>query len=224
MKFSLVPGICGLALASMVAVGGHHWWDVHQQVAAWHASHDTPSFRGQPSSGGSLADSPDSSNPAAREFLQELRSLRQENQNLRDEMAETNRKLGAARQGGRETPPSPVPSAVRETPKAVASTLNPPNTSSAPAKEFFQGMLDELRALKQENKDLRDQVAETNRDLMEVQFRLDTHSQEFRPLKLKNDDSIGDPTADRPIATQPRDAESGVLPPRAIVPGLELPQ
>jgi len=220
MKSSLVPGICGLALAAMVAVGGHHWWDVHQQVAAWHASHDTPAMPGQPSSGRSLAGSSDSSNPAASEFLRELKSLRQENQNLRDEMAETNRKLSTARQGA----PSPVSSPVRETPKAVASAINPPNTSSAPAKEFFQGMLDELRALKQENKDLRDQVAETNRDLMEVQFRLDTHSQEFRPLKLKNDDSIGDPTADRPITTQPRDAESGVLPPRAIVPGLELPQ
>ncbi len=48
--------------------------------------------------------------------------------------------------------------------------------------------------------DLRDQVAETNRDLMELQFRVDSHSREFRPLRS---------VQDSPYANTP-----GVLPPR----------
>ena len=48
--------------------------------------------------------------------------------------------------------------------------------------------------------DLRDQVAETNRDLMELQFRVDSHSREFRPLRS---------VQDSPYANAP-----GVLPPR----------
>ena len=52
--------------------------------------------------------------------------------------------------------------------------------------------------------DLRDQVAETNRDLMELQFRVDSHSREFRPLRSVQDS----PYADSP----------GVLPPREATP------
>lgn len=52
--------------------------------------------------------------------------------------------------------------------------------------------------------DLRDQVAETNRDLMEIQFRVDSHSREFRPLRSVQDS----PYADTP----------GVLPPREVSP------
>lgn len=52
-----------------------------------------------------------------------------------------------------------------------------------------------LAELVEQNKYLRDQVAETNRDMMELQFRVDTHSEQFRPLKISEeityDDSIG---------------------------------
>lgn len=41
-----------------------------------------------------------------------------------------------------------------------------------------------LRELKDENRNLREQVKEANRDLTEMQFRLDTHSKSFRPLNV----------------------------------------
>ncbi|MFD0894109.1 hypothetical protein KBB96_02795 [Luteolibacter ambystomatis] len=218
MKPSLVPGICGLALTAMIAVGGHHWWEVRQQVAAWQAAHGVPAPL--------PSDLPNLTSPELYQRMrQEMDALRKENKDLQAEMQGTTRKLAAA-QGA--PPAAPTPSPPREAAKpAPATAANTPNTNSATAKEFFQGMLDELKALKQENKDLRDQVAETNRDLMEVQFRLDSHSASFRPLKIKNDDSQGDATSYDPILDRPRDPESGssgVLPPRAIVPGLELPQ
>lgn len=52
--------------------------------------------------------------------------------------------------------------------------------------------------------DLRDQVAETNRDLMELQFRVDSHSREFRPL--------------RSVQESPYTNVPGVLPPREVAP------
>ena len=51
----------------------------------------------------------------------------------------------------------------------------------APQQGDLNQVLSELVAL---NRDLRNQVAETNRDLMELQFRVDTHSEQFRPLQV----------------------------------------
>jgi hypothetical protein len=72
------------------------------------------------------------------------------------------------------------------------------------SEKFFEAMLAEMKSLKQQNQDLKDQVAETNRDMMEVQFRLDSYSESFRPLKI----------APEPDTTH--DDGPGVLPPRAI--------
>ena len=61
------------------------------------------------------------------------------------------------------------------------------NANPAPAAQppsHLNQVLAELVAL---NRDLRNQVAETNRDLMELQFRVDTHSEQFRPLNLTED-------------------------------------
>ncbi len=73
--------------------------------------------------------------------------------------------------------------------------------------EFFQELLAEVRALRNENKNLIDQVAETNRDMMKMEFRLDTHSESFRPLPTseERDDRSSFDDDDFP----------GVLPPRA---------
>ena len=43
-----------------------------------------------------------------------------------------------------------------------------------------------LAELVEMNRELRNQVAETNRDLMELQFQVDTHSDQFRPLNVTN--------------------------------------
>jgi len=92
--------------------------------------------------------------------------------------------------------PTPPPA-----PPVVAKTESGPGKSE---REFFSSLVDELKAVRQQNQELRDQVAETNRDLMELQFRVDTHSESFRPLK---------------VTSEPATLQSeigGVLPPKAL--------
>ncbi len=74
--------------------------------------------------------------------------------------------------------------------------------------EFFNELLTEFKQLKDENRDLRDLMGETNRDVMKLAFRVDTHSESFRPL----------PTSEERRDTSFHFAEDplpGVLPPRA---------
>ena len=61
-----------------------------------------------------------------------------------------------------------------------------------------------MASMETQNRDLLDQVAETNRDLMKLEFRVDTHSESFRPLPVSED---------QPFSSL--DEEIGVLPPRA---------
>lgn len=93
--------------------------------------------------------------------------------------------------------PAPAPPA----PPVVAKTEAAPDKSE---REFFSSLVDELKAVRQQNQELRDQVAETNRDLMELQFRVDTHSESFRPLKVTSEPA--------PLQSE----VSGVLPPKAL--------
>ncbi len=74
--------------------------------------------------------------------------------------------------------------------------------------EFFNTLLTELKQIKNENEDLRDLMGETNRDVMKLAFRVDTHSESFRPLPAAEENpntSLALPDDDLP----------GVLPPRA---------
>lgn len=80
---------------------------------------------------------------------------------------------------------------------------------SPASKEFFEELLSEVRALRNENKNLIDQVAETNRDMMKMEFRLDTHSESFRPLPVSEDRD------DRSSIENVYEDLPGVLPPRA---------
>ena len=88
----------------------------------------------------------------------------------------------------------------------LAEHSNP--KESGAREEFFQELLAEVRALRSENKSLKnleDQMAETNRDIMKMGFRLDGYSESFRPL----------PVQDRRDDTSSFDDLPGVLPPRA---------
>ena len=60
-----------------------------------------------------------------------------------------------------------------------------------------------MEALQNQNRDLLDQVAETNRDVMKLEFRVDTHSESFRPMPV-NEERLDTSFEDGP----------GVLPPR----------
>ena len=91
----------------------------------------------------------------------------------------------------------------------VAATYTPEaNVKSHSQEAFFNELLAELKQLKNENRDLRDLMGETNRDIMKLSFRVDTHSESFRPL----------PTSEERQDTSfnfPDNSPPGVLPPRA---------
>ncbi len=102
--------------------------------------------------------------------------------------------------------PEAQPTANTAPPAELAAAETP---ATAPAldshqKEFFQALISRMENLQNQNRDLLDQLAETNRDLMKLQFQVDTHSESFRPMPV---------TEDRPFTSLEK--EIGVLPPRA---------
>lgn len=87
---------------------------------------------------------------------------------------------------------------------ALSANHHPTQAATTAPASGSDRILSELIAM---NRELRNQVAETNRDLMELQFRVDTHSEQFRPLNIteqRMDDPLGAPDYDTSI---------GVLPP-----------
>ncbi len=101
-----------------------------------------------------------------------------------------------------ESPRKPV-----EKPDARAMAAAPvarPAKLDTHEKAFFEALTTKLESLQNQNSDLLDQMAETNRELLQLQFRVDTHSEQFRPLPV-SEDRIDTSFDDSP----------GVLPPRA---------
>lgn len=100
--------------------------------------------------------------------------------------------------------PPPAELATGPAPSSAAAT----NSGTAAEKEFFEGLVAEMKQLRNENRDLLDQLSETNREVMKLEFRVDTHSESFRPLPTSEDrldTTFGGDHEDIP----------GVLPPRA---------
>ena len=123
-----------------------------------------------------------------------------------------------ARHGGPLGAPPHTPDPRRASAAPVATTAAPfiaparsaPTPTATPA-ALAPGWEDRLLQLVEvvervhgDNQDLRDQVREANRDLMELQFRVDAQSEKFRPLRTT-----------QPIAPRatPVDDGPGVLPP-----------
>lgn len=97
-----------------------------------------------------------------------------------------------------EAKPTQAP-AKEEVAQKVAPVVPDPHQ-----KQFFESLVSRMESLQNQNRDLLDQLAETNRDLMKLQFRVDTHSESFRPLPVSED---------KPFTSL--EEEIGVLPPRA---------
>lgn len=76
-------------------------------------------------------------------------------------------------------------------------------------KAFYEALIEKMARVENQNRDLLDQLAETNRDLMKLEFRVDTHSESFRPLPIDQGSSFS--TNNQGI---------GVLPPRTDPSGL----
>jgi hypothetical protein len=97
---------------------------------------------------------------------------------------------------------APQPESVAPAQKVPAPTVAEQFEPSQ--KKFFEALIQKMGAIENQNRDLVDQLAETNRDMMKLEFRVDTHSESFRPL----------PTSEEPEDTTYDDGP-GVLPPRA---------
>lgn len=119
---------------------------------------------------------------------------------------------------GRDAMPTDETTAAPPSGQAATNQLDPPAPAQAmpqplPAEplamqQFYQELIREMQHLRTENRDLLNQVAETNRDLMKLEFRVDTHSEQFRPLPVA-EDKFGT-TFDTGFDDGP-----GLLPPRA---------
>ncbi len=112
---------------------------------------------------------------------------------------------------------APPAAAPRVTPPAAVAPVfaaapahgKTPANATGPQKEFFEALLAEVKSLRTQNLNLVDQMAETNRDLMKLEFRVDTHSESFRPLPTSEE------RPDTTLDTTSYDGGPGVLPPRA---------
>lgn len=99
---------------------------------------------------------------------------------------------------------TPLPQTA-STPPAPAAPPSLP-ASITPRDDFDTTLLRQIENLQIQNRDLIDQLAETNREIMKLEFRVDMHSSQFRPLPI---------TEERQDALY--DDANGVLPPRPLI-------
>jgi chromosome segregation ATPase len=95
-------------------------------------------------------------------------------------------------QGGAERTSGIIPTALGCGPALHSQSERREEATTLHALEEILARLQELKSENQNlhgvNENLQDQLAETNRDLSELQFRVDTHSESFRPLRTSPND------------------------------------
>jgi hypothetical protein len=101
-------------------------------------------------------------------------------------------------------PAAPEPTAKPATPVETQPVRTAAAAPPAEQQKFYDALISRMESLQHQNRDLLDQLAETNRDLMKLEFRVDSHSASFRPLPVSED---------QPFTSL--DSDIGVLPPRA---------
>lgn len=92
-------------------------------------------------------------------------------------------------------------------PRVLAQSIKTPEpapTTDATQKKFYEALISKMESLQNQNRDLLNQLAETNRDMMNLNFRVDTFSDSFRPMPVSED---------RPDTSS--EDGPGILPPRA---------
>lgn len=100
-------------------------------------------------------------------------------------------------------PPVQLP-AIAKSPKTPETPARATPAAVPHQKDFYEALIQKMASVETQNRDLLDQLAETNRDLMKLEFRVDTHSESFRPLPVSEE---------QPFTSLSEDP--GVLPPRA---------
>jgi hypothetical protein len=85
-------------------------------------------------------------------------------------------------------------------PQPPPATAQPPGPASD-TDSRVEKLLTLLESTVEQNQELRDRIGETNRDLLELRFQVDSYDGQFRPLKVEEEPTFYD------------DGSGGVLPP-----------
>lgn len=112
-----------------------------------------------------------------------------------------------------------TPRAVTVSPSPSAPTPILPPPKSVADTTALQELRQRIMQLESSNRQLQQQLAETNRDLLTLQFRVDTHSESFRPLPVAETSPIPAALPVDPAELQGMDnsdEEPALLPTRAI--------
>jgi hypothetical protein len=171
MKSSLVPIACGTALALMAGAAGAHWISVREMAAFARLMPQGPAAPANPARPADNLPKPPLQPLPDDGLAKEAKSL-----------------LAAAR---RE---QPAPAANSKPAAAASRALAGGGGTEERLLRLFEDML-------QQNQELRDRVADTNRDMMELRFQVDSYHGQFRPLKVEEEPVYFD------------DGSGGVLPP-----------
>lgn len=121
-----------------------------------------------------------------------IAELRRQNSSMQQNLSSTQKNLRSLRSANNPQP----------------QTQEYPLIASDAESAELQKILRELVAI---NTDLRKQIAETNRDVMDLRFQVDTHSEQFRPLNTVEEQPV------RALDAQ-YDTSIGVLPPLDLPP------
>lgn len=113
-------------------------------------------------------------------------------------------------------PSTSAPAAVEKAPAAPVLAARMPLVAPPLAaatdtaqQKFYESLVTRMENLQSQNRDLLNQVAETNRDMMNLNFRVDTFSDSFRPMP------VGEAPVEVTFADSGNFDGPGVLPPRA---------
>lgn len=119
--------------------------------------------------------------------------------------------LAPARAPSFKTAPLPDEGLAREAKDFLAQARKSGEAPSRPAAQpvaaasdtdsRVEKLLTLLESTVEQNQELRDRIGETNRDLLELRFQVDSYDGQFRPLKVEEEPAIYD------------DGSAGVLPP-----------
>jgi hypothetical protein len=184
MKSSLIPIACGTALALMSGAAATHWCAVRDMVALAHQMPSGPRYDAPPPY---PAPSPLPDDRVAREAKDLLAEARGTKNSPTARAGTQPFYMGDV--GRSEAEPAPRPS------RPAASS------SSDPTEARIEKLLTALEGAVEQNQELRDRLADTNRDVMELRFQVDSYHGQFRPLKVEEEPTYYD------------DASGGVLPP-----------
>lgn len=182
MKSSLIPIACGTALALMTGAAATHWCSVRDMVALAKQLPSGPRFERAISTPATAPVTDESILHKAEHLLAEGRMPEKAPQ-------------------ARAKDPGLYSGDARKAPERTSERKRTDSPSDSQTDVRIERLLTALEGTMEQNQELRDRLADTNRDVMELRFQVDSYHGQFRPLKVEEEPTYFD------------DASGGVLPP-----------